>query len=486
MENRFAQSDDWMLAKTPAQLAAERQRNATNATNWATPRGYQTQLSQADLDGFRNWYGDQIRSTFSGQKFTGPDNYNGLKPGALRYGGSNNYFQEQFAPKVGLGGRERDVETDESAWSRLNAAKAEYQADPDKYIRDQIAKIGQANVGHEDNQHLTYDMNTGKLVDMSNHNTAQEGMNQVMPVLAGLGAIGGLAAAGVGGGIDLGAFGGGLIGGSGTTAALPASEVAAMTPTATGSTVANAAAGGTVAGTGAGGLTGAELYFGAPGYTGAGFAGVGGGAAAAGSGGLLGLLQNSGGIIGKIASGNAGIGDYIGAAGLLGDVLGIGGKDKNGGAGTTNTDKTPWGPAQGFILRGLADTAALNDKYKANPMSPEMQKAYQNQAQDTDFFRNTMMPNMMNFAAQGIGGGYQRGGSVIPGQQMYTMQQSNPAQDPRYNMPTKGAGLLDSQYNMPKSSPPAGWKPPYDPNATAGDWSTHFDPNAVSSIGFGF
>lgn len=105
--------------------------------------------------------------------------------------------------------------------------------------------------------------------------------------------------------------------------------------------------------------------------------------------------------------------DILSGAGLLSDFFG-GGTKTNGGAGTQTSERTPWAPAQPYIMRGLQDTSTLNDYYQKKPFSDLQNKYYGQQFADLDNFRNTVAPGLMSFANSGMTGGYQRGGSTIP------------------------------------------------------------------------
>lgn len=107
-----------------------------------------------------------------------------------------------------------------------------------------------------------------------------------------------------------------------------------------------------------------------------------------------------------------GLFDSINPLGILGGLLGASGSgDKTQ---TQTQEKTPWGPAQQYILQGLQDTANLNKAYQQNPFSALQQQQYGNQFGDIANFRNNVMPGLMQFANAGMSGGYQRGGSTIP------------------------------------------------------------------------
>lgn len=484
MESPFQQYSNPQYSAS--ELAAQKEAARLKALAYANQNGYATQLGQNTLNGFNDWYGNQIKEYMgSGSGSTLQDNFQGFKPND-QYGSGNQAYNE--LAKQGITGQSFSRENSgfQAMNDYLGNQGAAYEADPTKYIQDQLNKVNFINVGKNDNNDLRYDRQSGQLVDMGNHNT--DDTERALGALAMFAAPLGLAAAGVGAvgsGIGAATLGGqtltpalmesamgsagygassasGLLG-AGSVAALPVSEVigstlpeAAQTLTGAGQTLqpmVDGVAGMTeipvTAGTGTGNLgavAGNDIL-------GGGLLGEGGVTVINGGGlpnvptpsvnnasgsGTLGqqvastpvnnaasgdLLTNGAGSapiansalnkLKGLLNGEGSLSDYVGAAGLLSDVLGIGGVNKNGGAGVET--KAPWSVAQPYIQRGLADTAALNDKYKANPFSADQLKYQGQYYADADKFRNTMLPQYMNFANLGMTGGYQRGGSTIPG-----------------------------------------------------------------------
>jgi len=103
---------------------------------------------------------------------------------------------------------------------------------------------------------------------------------------------------------------------------------------------------------------------------------------------------------------------------LVGGLLGAAGsKDKK-----TTSSMDPWAAAQPYMLAGLQRTNDLDRGYQAQPFSDLQKQMYGNQFGDISNFRENIMPGLMGFANQGMSGGYQRGGSVIPGGGGYQRQ----------------------------------------------------------------
>lgn len=69
--------------------------------------------------------------------------------------------------------------------------------------------------------------------------------------------------------------------------------------------------------------------------------------------------------------------------------------DKNGGAGTQTNSKEPWLMAQPWLLSNMSQGQALQDKYTAQPFSPQQRAAYDNSYALTDYGR-ALVPSLLN------------------------------------------------------------------------------------------
>ncbi|MDM0007893.1 hypothetical protein QTI51_24620 [Variovorax sp. J22G73] len=71
--------------------------------------------------------------------------------------------------------------------------------------------------------------------------------------------------------------------------------------------------------------------------------------------------------------------------------------DKNGGAGaqSSSQSKEPWAPAQPWLLSNVVQGQALQDKYTAQPFSPQQQAAYDNSYAQSDYMRG-LVPSLLN------------------------------------------------------------------------------------------
>ena len=95
---------------------------------------------------------------------------------------------------------------------------------------------------------------------------------------------------------------------------------------------------------------------------------------------------------------------------LIGGFFG-GGNDEQ----TQTSTNAPWAAAQPFMLRNLQDTEKLGNYYKQNPFNKQQTESYSNLFSDNNNFRNNIAPGLMNFANQGMTGGYQRATGGRPG-----------------------------------------------------------------------
>lgn len=141
--------------------------------------------------------------------------------------------------------------------------------------------------------------------------------------------------------------------------------------------------------------------------------------------------------------------------GLLGGAL-DGDQSTNGGAGASSqsASRDPWGPAQPYLLAGLKRTQALQNQYDQTPFNPQQIQAYSNLFNDTNNFRQNVMPGLLGFANQGMSGGYQRGGSTLTPFQQQAQAAGGGSHGGPFGM-TQPSGLLDlngPQYNLAKSA----------------------------------
>lgn len=73
--------------------------------------------------------------------------------------------------------------------------------------------------------------------------------------------------------------------------------------------------------------------------------------------------------------------------------------NKNGGAGTTTTDKSPWSMATPFITDQLGQGKALSDSYLAQPQSAQQQAAVNNIYGQSDYMRE-LVPSLLGQLGQ--------------------------------------------------------------------------------------
>ena len=86
---------------------------------------------------------------------------------------------------------------------------------------------------------------------------------------------------------------------------------------------------------------------------------------------------------------------WIGAAiGAVGGLLSSSG-DSNGGAGTQQQKKEPWGPAQPWLLQNLLQGQQLQNQYTAAPFSPRQEAAYDNSYAQSDYVRE-LIPSLLS------------------------------------------------------------------------------------------
>lgn len=216
------------------------------------------------------------------------------------------------------------------------------------------------------------------------------GLDQMLLANAAAGTAGAAGAAGATGGTAAGAAG---FTGSGLTAASAGAGAGLQA----GGGVGLLAPGASTIGTAAATTAAANSLAPALGATGLLAAGAGatGGAAAAGS--LAPSLGTTAAGAGSMTLTDIlkGAKDYAPLIGAVGGALASGDTKT-----TTSADKSPWGPAQAWMLANLARGQALQKQYADSPFSPFQKQAYNNQAQLGNQFRgmvNGMVPQMNAF-----------------------------------------------------------------------------------------
>ena len=93
---------------------------------------------------------------------------------------------------------------------------------------------------------------------------------------------------------------------------------------------------------------------------------------------------------------------------LLGGLLG-------GQSSSTNqsTSREPWAPAQPWLRNNIVQGQKLQDYYEKNPFNKQQQTGYNNLFNDTDYFRSSVAPGMMDFANSMMGSNYQRSKGTV-------------------------------------------------------------------------
>lgn len=115
-----------------------------------------------------------------------------------------------------------------------------------------------------------------------------------------------------------------------------------------------------------------------------------------------------------------------GGDGLLAKYGGaiVGGLLGASGGGDTQTsssaNKTPWAPAQPYLLDNLKTNASLQNSYQQNPFNAQQQTSYNNTFGDLNNFRNSTAPGLMQFANSAMSGSYQRPQHSAPGMAGYS------------------------------------------------------------------
>ena len=87
----------------------------------------------------------------------------------------------------------------------------------------------------------------------------------------------------------------------------------------------------------------------------------------------------------------------------------MGGKDKNGGAGTQTNTKEPWLAAQPWIQSNMRQGQTLQNQLTAQPFSPQQQAAYNNSYAQSDYMRNLVPSLLGQMNQQQVGVGLLRG-----------------------------------------------------------------------------
>ena len=105
-----------------------------------------------------------------------------------------------------------------------------------------------------------------------------------------------------------------------------------------------------------------------------------------------------------------------GAVSLIGGGLGLlSGGSKNGGAGASSSERTPWAPAAPYLQDNLKTNSDLQKFYQQNPFNAQQKTGLQNTLTDADHFRSTVAPGLMGFANGAMNSNYQRQTGGAPG-----------------------------------------------------------------------
>ena len=155
------------------------------------------------------------------------------------------------------------------------------------------------------------------------------------------------------------------------------------------------------------------------------------------------------------------------AGGLLG---GLASKKSKGG--TETVDKSPWAPAQPWLLNNIATGQNLQNYYQQNPFNQQQIQAYNNLFGDLDNFRSRIAPGLFDKANQMMNGGYQRQSYARPGMAGYSqgglLQQPAQAgsQQPVFGIPQAGGYSLLSMQS-PVQQQPQPQQPAFDAKTVA-------------------
>lgn len=84
----------------------------------------------------------------------------------------------------------------------------------------------------------------------------------------------------------------------------------------------------------------------------------------------------------------------IGAVASSAISSGMGSSSKNGGAGTTTVDKSPWLQAQPWITNNMNSGQALQAQYATQPFNAQQLAAYQNLGNQTNYM-NALTPSLL-------------------------------------------------------------------------------------------
>ena len=130
---------------------------------------------------------------------------------------------------------------------------------------------------------------------------------------------------------------------------------------------------------------------------------------------------------------------------------------------TTTQDKSPWKEAQPYILDNLKKEAGLQKHYEQNPFNPMQQQGYNNLNNDTNNFRNNVMPGLMQFANLGMTNSYSRDKGLTNSAGMSPRMQM-----PAFStMPSGSFGAPQVNFNTDARYNPNFWQPSAAPAAPA-------------------
>lgn len=129
-----------------------------------------------------------------------------------------------------------------------------------------------------------------------------------------------------------------------------------------------------------------------------------------------------------------------GAVSLIGAGAGLLASKKGNNTTTTTADRSPWAPAQQYLIDNLATNKQLQGHYEQNPFNQTQKQGYQGMLGDVDNMRQNIAPGLMNFANNMMTGSYKRPQYSRPGMAGYG---GSPAAD------QSAGGLLASGNNRP-------------------------------------
>jgi len=150
-----------------------------------------------------------------------------------------------------------------------------------------------------------------------------------------------------------------------------------------------------------------------------------------------------------------------------------------GGSGSTSksTNQEPWSPAQPYLLDALKQGQALNQYYQQNPFNAQQKAGYQNVMSDADYLRQNVMPGVMQFANNAMGGSYSRNPvGVGMGNVSSNITRSTPTGGPFGVAPGQAFGQIDwakiNPFTQSQTAPAAQSTQFNEDGARPGSWVT--------------